>query len=149
MFLQGYNLENVDTRSPSSPQSSVLRTQPTITPQIQASGLKHPSTVSTRDSITGVPQWEEIANAALGVSTVTDPDISEPRVDSVVPEVVEESGPVTYNEGEEEEGGLDDEEMDELAYEGDPLLNSDYEDGKACLLYTLFVCISPLLKTMY
>ena len=39
--------------------------------------------------------------------------------------VVEESGPVQYDEGDE---GLDDEEMEELAYEDDPLLHSDYED---------------------
>ena len=55
----------------------------------------------------------------------------------VVPEVIEESGPVEYVDEEEEDydddhddGGLGDEEMDELAYEGDPLLHSDYEDGK-------------------
>lgn len=45
------------------------------------------------------------------------------------PETVEESGPVVYSEGEEEdEEGLGDADMDELAYEGDPLLYSDYED---------------------
>ena len=47
---------------------------------------------------------------------------------SPVPVVVEESGPVEYCEEDAEEEGLDDEEMDELAYEEDPLLNSDYED---------------------
>ena len=49
-------------------------------------------------------------------------------------EVVEESGPVQYCEEEEEmeeEEGYGDEEMDELAYEGDPLLQSDHEDGKS------------------
>jgi len=45
-----------------------------------------------------------------------------------VPEVIEESGPVQYCEEDAEEEGLDDEDMDELAYEGDPLLNSDYEE---------------------
>ena len=49
-------------------------------------------------------------------------------------ETVEESGPVEYSdgeEGEEEGGGLRDADMDELAYEGDPLLYSDYEeDGR-------------------
>ena len=45
------------------------------------------------------------------------------------PETVEESGPVVYSEGEEEdEEGLGDADMDELAYEGDPLLYSDYEE---------------------
>ena len=69
-----------------------------------------------------------------------------------VSEVVEESGPVEYSEEEEEEeeekeeGGLGDADVDELAYEGDPLLYSDGEDGKSiiqccwsthnfCLLY--------------
>lgn len=48
------------------------------------------------------------------------------------PEVVEESGPVEYSDDDddEEEEGLDDEEMDELAYEGDPLLDSDFEVEK-------------------
>ena len=46
-------------------------------------------------------------------------------------EVVEESGPVVYRaEEEEEEEGYDDEELDELAYEGDPLLQSDDEEGE-------------------
>ena len=40
-------------------------------------------------------------------------------------EAVVESGPVQYDDGEE---GLDDEELEELAYEDDPLLHSDYED---------------------
>ena len=52
-------------------------------------------------------------------------------------EVVEESGPVEYSEGEEEEeeeeGGLGDADVDELAYEGDPLLYSDGEDGKSII----------------
>ena len=43
-------------------------------------------------------------------------------------ETVEESGPVVYSDGEDDEGGLRDADMDELAYEGDPLLYSDYED---------------------
>lgn len=43
-------------------------------------------------------------------------------------ETVEESGPVVYSDGEEDEGGLRDADMEELAYEGDPLLYSDYED---------------------
>lgn len=51
-----------------------------------------------------------------------------PCVPSVV---VEESGPVEYCEEEGE--GLDDEEMDDLIYEDDPLLahsdNEDYNDG--------------------
>ena len=46
--------------------------------------------------------------------------------------VVEESGPVEYSDGEEEAegGGLRDADMDELAYEGDPLLYSDCEEGE-------------------
>lgn len=43
-------------------------------------------------------------------------------------ETVEESGPVVYSDGEDDEGGLRDADMEELAYEGDPLLYSDYED---------------------
>ncbi len=51
--------------------------------------------------------------------------------ESVEGPVVEECGPVQYDEEEleGEEGGLDDEEMEGLAYENDPLLqHSDYED---------------------
>ena len=46
-------------------------------------------------------------------------------------DVVEECGPVEYSEGEEEEEeeGFRDADMDELAYEGDPLLYSDGEEG--------------------
>ena len=44
------------------------------------------------------------------------------------PEVIEESGPVKYLEEEVEEGGLDDDEIEGLAYDEDPLLHSDYED---------------------
>ena len=55
--------------------------------------------------------------------------------DIVVPEVIEESDPVDYVDEEEEDydddgkGGLGDEEIGELAYEGDPLglLQSDYK----------------------
>ena len=56
--------------------------------------------------------------------------------DIMEPEVVEESGPVDYVDEEEDydDGGIGDEEMDELAYEGDPLLHSDYEDGKFVVL---------------
>lgn len=43
-------------------------------------------------------------------------------------DVVEETGPVEYVEEDEE--GIGDDDMENLAYEGDPLLNSDYEDGK-------------------
>ena len=44
-------------------------------------------------------------------------------------DIVEESGPVVYSDGEEEEeDGLRDADMEELAYEGDPLLYSDCED---------------------
>lgn len=43
-------------------------------------------------------------------------------------DVVEETGPVEYFEEDEE--GIEDDDMENLAYEGDPLLNSDYEDGK-------------------
>lgn len=70
-------------------------------------------------------------------STGPTPSIPGVGTESTGPEVVEESGPVAYSEGEEEEEegeneeeGLDDVEMDELVYEGDPLLDSDYEDGK-------------------
>ena len=50
-------------------------------------------------------------------------------------ETVEESGPVVYSDGEDEEGGLRDADMEELTYEGDPLLYSDYEDeGMHCFV---------------
>lgn len=43
--------------------------------------------------------------------------------------VIEESGPVVYAEEEDEEGeGVGDDDIEDLVYEGDPLLNSDYED---------------------
>ena len=43
--------------------------------------------------------------------------------------VIEESGPVEYCEEEEEGEGLEDEDIEELIYEDDPLLaHSDYED---------------------
>ena len=46
-----------------------------------------------------------------------------------ISETVEESGPVVYSDGEEdEEDGLRDEDMEELVYKGDPLLYSDCED---------------------
>ena len=45
--------------------------------------------------------------------------------------VIEESGPVIYAEEDDEEGeGVGDDDIEDLVYEGDPLLNSDYEDGK-------------------
>ena len=45
------------------------------------------------------------------------------------PDVVEESGPVEYCDDDEEGEGLDDDEMEELIYEDDPLLaHSDTED---------------------
>ena len=62
-------------------------------------------------------------------STLEKLTASNPGVSSVdgegVETVVEESGPVQYDDGEE---GLDDDELEELAYEDDPLLQSDYED---------------------
>jgi hypothetical protein len=49
--------------------------------------------------------------------------------DSCVPEEVEESGPVEYCDEDDDGEGLDDEEMEELIYEDDPLLaHSDTED---------------------
>ena len=57
-----------------------------------------------------------------------------------VPDVIEESGPVQYCEDVEE--GLDDEDMDELAYDGDPLLNSDYEE-EGMSLVTVAGNLSP------
>ena len=39
-------------------------------------------------------------------------------------EIIEEVGPVNYDEEEEERWDGD---IDEMVYEGDPLLNSDYE----------------------
>ena len=54
------------------------------------------------------------------------------------PEVIEESGPVKYLEEEVEEGGLDDDEIEGLAYDEDPLLHSDYED-EGIYMY-LFAC---------
>ena len=45
-----------------------------------------------------------------------------------ISETVEESGPVVYSDGEDEEDGLRDEDMEELVYKGDPLLYSDCED---------------------
>lgn len=60
-------------------------------------------------------------------------------------DVVEETGPVEYVEEDEE--GIGDDDMENLVYEGDPLLNSDYEDGKLFSLYVhssihLYICPS-------
>ena len=47
-------------------------------------------------------------------------------------EIVEESGPVDYcHDGE---GALEDNDLEQLAYEGDPLLLSDYEDEEGKLI---------------
>ena len=53
--------------------------------------------------------------------------------------VVEESGPVVYSDGEEEEEGFGGADVDDLAYEGDPLLYSDAEEG----MYKLQSHVSP------
>ena len=58
--------------------------------------------------------------------------------------VVEESGPVKYcGDDDLEELGMDDREMEQLAYEGDPLLNSDYEDEgtrqSCCVAYYNYI----------
>ena len=55
-------------------------------------------------------------------------------------DVVEESGPVEYLEEEE---GLEDEDMEDLRYEGDPLLNSDNEEGGSSLTVAAVTC-TPL-----
>ena len=65
-----------------------------------------------------------------GSSSLTGTSHLDPVEGVSVPQVVEESGPVQYEEGEE---GLDDEEMEELVYEEDPLLHSDYEDEGVCV----------------
>ena len=68
------------------------------------------------------------------VSSDTSPNSSNPVEEANLSEIVVESGPVVYSDGEEggegegEEGGLGDADMDLLAYEGDPLLYSDCED---------------------
>ena len=69
-----------------------------------------------------------------GSSSITGTSYSDPGEDVCVPQVVEECGPVQYEEGEGEDEGLDDEEMEELVYEEDPLLHSDYEDEGVCVL---------------
>lgn len=54
--------------------------------------------------------------------------------------IIEESGPVQYDEQEDEDeedkwgGG----EIEEMVYEGDPLLNSDYE-GQSIVLHMLYL----------
>ena len=87
-----------------------------------------------RETQSQLPTRTELATKASiskGVSTVSHQGAvglasGEPTAVAGNPDVVEESGPVEYSD--EEEDGLDDEEMQELAYEGDPLLHSDYEE---------------------
>ena len=52
------------------------------------------------------------------------------------PELVEESGPVQYSE----EDALDDEDIEQLAYDGDPLLHSDCEDEGTYIPLSLSGC---------
>ena len=54
--------------------------------------------------------------------------------------VVEESGPVEYFDDCLEEG-IDDRELEQLAYEEDPLLHSDYEDDGKSNFYYLYNCL--------
>jgi transcription factor IIIB subunit 2 len=61
------------------------------------------------------------------VHTVKSSTMSSGLVETIS-ETVEESGPVVYSDGEDEEDGLRDEDMEELVYKGDPLLYSDCED---------------------
>ena len=42
-------------------------------------------------------------------------------------QIVEESGPVDYCQ-DEEEGAMEDAHLEQLAYDGDPLLLSDFEE---------------------
>ncbi len=53
---------------------------------------------------------------------------------------MEESGPVQYDEE-----GLDDGEMEELAYEDDPLLQSDYEDEGGWSKTHKILCLNIML----
>ena len=67
-----------------------------------------------------------------------------PAEDLSLSEVIEETGPVQCiqeEEEEEEEEGLGDRDLEELIYDGDPLVESDCEDSE--LLY-IRSCISLL-----
>lgn len=57
--------------------------------------------------------------------------------------VVEESGPVEYVDDDE---GMDDHELEQLAYEGDPLLHSDYEDEG--IQHSIILCLYLLYSVL-
>lgn len=61
----------------------------------------------------------------------------EKDVEAIGDMIVEESGPVEYCEELEE--GIGDHELEQLAYEGDPLLQSDYEDEGTCISVIFYI----------
>lgn len=78
----------------------------------------------THKQTTPIASSTTISTPSLQETTETHTNLVE---DTDASETVEESGPVVYSDGEDEEG-LRDADMEELAYEGDPLLYSDCED---------------------
>ena len=73
-------------------------------------------------------QMNQAVQSLVGSRDAGSCDLTSASCDLDVLPVVEESGPVEYCE-EEEEDGLDDDEIEDLAYEDDPLLaHSDTED---------------------
>lgn len=87
------------------------------------------------------PPLEESGPPPSEVDQTPPPSVEESgplpsEVDQTPLSSVEESGPVQYDEE-----GLDDEEMEGLAYDNDPLLqHSDYEDEGVYTLVSLGLC---------
>lgn len=107
-----------------------------------SSHLTHPLSLSHDASRTPIITAESVKRAKISPSPVVETmeDVINSKIQQsannvgvasdAADEVVEESGPVEYcEEGEEEGEGLGDEDIEDLAYDDDPLLaNSDYED---------------------
>lgn len=82
-----------------------------------------------------VEQKSETSSSVCFEATSGEPFVGgECEADSGLEVVVEETGPVQYVDDDE---GMDDHEIEQLAYEGDPLLHSDYED-EGTTLYNVY-----------
>ena len=69
-----------------------------------------------------------------------------PAEDLSLSEVIEETGPVQCiqeeEEEEEEEEGLGDRDLEELIYDGDPLVESDCEDSELLYICSCIILLS-------
>ena len=127
------------TRSESTRQKNLglVNQDAAITPPLPQTSGASSNSAGNNETRSQLPTRSELAtkdSTPEGVTTVAHQGEVNPAVGEATaaadsnPDVVEESGPVEYSDNED---GLDDEEMQELAYEGDPLLHSDYEEEDA------------------